>query len=112
MKQHNMNVSGQLVLGDYPVSKRAFPKRAMSVLWWTLPGLALLAAVIYLFVSGVFASSPVDPAAMSAEQTLGADYVMQTDFLLGRYLLPLLVGLLSIGAVLFYVLRVKVKGQA
>ncbi len=49
-----------------------------------------------------------DPAAaMTLEGELGAGYVLQTDFISGRYVIPFLSALIVAGAVLLWVLRTE-----
>ncbi|MBI4296771.1 MAG: hypothetical protein HY667_06610 [Chloroflexi bacterium] len=108
MKQHDME--WQSVLASEETEDNTLLKQIALVLGLGTLGVILLIGLIYLPLSVTMAPIPADPGSgVSVEQTLGAEYVLQSSFLSGRYVIPLLVSLLGAGAILFYVLRVKAK---
>ncbi|MBI4330822.1 MAG: hypothetical protein HY673_06045 [Chloroflexi bacterium] len=83
-------------------------KRGALVLGLAMMAVLLAAALLYFPFHGFMVREmPAgDPAAaISVEGTLGADYVLQTDFVSGRYAIPFLVSFLVAGAILLWVLR-------
>ncbi|MBI4180742.1 MAG: hypothetical protein HY528_02315 [Chloroflexi bacterium] len=110
MKQQRMD--GQALSENYQVEGTTMLKYSVLILGLGVLGLVLLSAIFYLFSSATVASVPANAAAITgAEQMLSSDYILQTDFMLGRYLLPLFISLLFTGAMLFWVLRTPKKGQ-
>lgn len=108
MKQHSMD--GQALSSNHQVESATVLKYGVLILGLGILGLVLLSGLFYLLSSGTTASVAVNPAAtIGAEQTLSADYVLETDFLMGRYLLPLFISLLFTGAMLFWVLGTHKK---
>ncbi|MBI2852816.1 MAG: hypothetical protein HYX84_06925 [Chloroflexi bacterium] len=108
MKQHNME--WHALLAKQETADNALLKQLALILGLGTLGLIMLISLIYLPLSVSLSSMPVDPAAgASVEQTLGAEYVLQTSFLSGRYVLPFLASLLGAGLILIYVLRSKGK---
>lgn len=104
------SVDGQALSEKHQFESEAILKYSVLILGLGTLSLILLSSLYYLFSGGTAVLVPANLGAITgAEQMLSADYVLQTDFVMGRYLLPFFISLLFTGALLFWVLRTHEK---
>ena len=104
MREHH--IEWPLPLENHSIQNSFFSKYGMLIVAGVMLVLVLLSGLIYLPLNRGVNTVPADQqAAVDIEQMLDGNYVLQTGYLSGRYVLPLFLSLLATGAILFWVLR-------